>query len=181
MLKEEGREFKTAGGRKAKTLNPIPSGYKPELGTTEECNADHHSHFQQLIGIVRWAVELRRTDIHIEVALMSHYSANPRVGHLDAVYCIFHYLKCNPVKRLVMDPTTPVIDRTGFNGTTDWAIFYGDVVEEGPPGMPEPLGKPVKIFFFCDSDHAINIVMRRSHSGLFLFAQNALIRSFSKK
>ncbi|KAL7523212.1 hypothetical protein ACHAWF_000426 [Thalassiosira exigua] len=47
--------------------------------------------------------------------------------------------------------------------------------------MPEPLGKPVEIFAFCDSDHASNVVTRRSHSGIFLFAQNALIRSFSKK
>jgi hypothetical protein len=112
---------------------------------------------------------------------MSQYSANPRVGHLEAVYCIFHYLKRNPVKRLVMDPATPIIDRSGFNGTADWAEFYGDVVEEDPPGMPEPLGKPVEIFVFCDSDHASNVVTRRSHSGVFLFAQNALIRSFSKK
>ncbi|KAL7525855.1 hypothetical protein ACHAWF_001533, partial [Thalassiosira exigua] len=181
LLKEEGREFKTATGEKAQKRNPIPSGYKPELDTTEECDPEHHSRFQQLIGILRWAVELGRIDIHVEVAIMSQYSANPRVGHLEAVYCIFHYLKRNTVKRLVMDPATPVIDRSGFNGTADWAEFYGDVVEEDPPGMPEPLGKPVEIFVFCDSDHASNVVTRRSHSGVFLFAQNALIRSFSKK
>ncbi|KAL7529246.1 hypothetical protein ACHAWF_002904 [Thalassiosira exigua] len=80
-----------------------------------------------------------------------------------------------------MDPETPTIDRNGFNGTTDWAKFYGDVVEEDPPGMPEPLRKPVKIFAFCDSDHASNVVTRRSHSGILLFAQNTLIHSFSKK
>ncbi|KAL7550232.1 hypothetical protein ACHAWF_013471 [Thalassiosira exigua] len=114
---------------------------------------------------------------------MSQYSANPRMGHLEAVYCIFHYhyLKRNPLKWLVMDPATPVIDRNGFNKTLDWVEFYGDVAEEDPPGMPEPLGKPVEIFVFCDSNHASNVVTRRSHSGIFLFAQNALIRSFSKK
>ncbi|KAL7545122.1 hypothetical protein ACHAWF_008480 [Thalassiosira exigua] len=47
--------------------------------------------------------------------------------------------------------------------------------------MSEPLGKPVEIFAFCDSNHASNVVMRRSHSGILLFAQNALIVSFSKK
>ncbi|KAL7555128.1 hypothetical protein ACHAWF_018763 [Thalassiosira exigua] len=120
VLREEGREFKT-GGNKVKTRNPIPSGYKSELDTTEECDVEHDGRFQQLIGILRWAVELGRVDIHIEVALMSQYSANPRVGHLEAVYCIFHYLKCNPVKQLVMDPVAPRIDRTGFNGTANWA------------------------------------------------------------
>ncbi|KAL7535630.1 hypothetical protein ACHAWF_005219, partial [Thalassiosira exigua] len=181
MLKEEGCEFKTVSSRKAKMHNPIPSGYKPELDKMEECDAEHHSHFQKLIGILRWAVELGRIDIHIEVAIMSQYSANPRVGHLEAVYCIFHYLKCNPVKPRVMDPVTPTIDRNGFNGTADCAEFYGNVVEEDPPGMPELLGKPVEIFAFCDSDHASNVVTKRSHSGILIFAQNSLIFSFSKK
>ncbi|KAL7533508.1 hypothetical protein ACHAWF_004526, partial [Thalassiosira exigua] len=139
MLREEGREFKTANGEKAMRQNAIPSGYRPELDTTEE------------------------------------------IGHLEAVYCIFHYLKRHPKVRLVMDPATPVIDRSSFNSTAVWAEFYGDVVKEDPPGMPEPLGQPVEIFAFCDSDHASNVVTRRSHSGIFLFAQNALIRSFSKK
>ncbi|KAL7537428.1 hypothetical protein ACHAWF_005758, partial [Thalassiosira exigua] len=181
MLKEEGRKFKTASGGKAKMRNPIPTGYKSELDTMEECDAKHPSRFQQLIGILRWAVELGRIDIHIEVEIMSQYSANPRVGHLEAVYCIFHYLKCNQVKRLVMDPATPAIDRNSFNRTGDWAEFYGDVVKEDPPGMLEPLGKPVEIFAFCDSDHASNVVTRRSHSGILLFAQNALICSYNKK
>ncbi|KAL7549949.1 hypothetical protein ACHAWF_013200 [Thalassiosira exigua] len=166
MLKEEGRKFKTVGGDKHKKQNPLPSGYKPEIDTTEECEPEHHSRFQQLIGILRWAIELERADIHLEVALMSQYSANHR---------------CNPVKRLLMDATTPPVDRKRFNETADWVEFYGDVVKEDPPGMPEPLGKPVEIFAFCNSDHASNIVTRRSHSGILLFAQNALICSFSKK
>ncbi|KAL7523011.1 hypothetical protein ACHAWF_000314 [Thalassiosira exigua] len=184
MLKEEGREFKTASDGKASMRNPIPTGYKPELDTTEECDTEHQSRFQQLIGgILHWAVGLGRINIHIEVAIMSQYSTNLRVGHLEleAVYCIFHYLKRNQVKRLMMDPVTPAIDRNGFNGTSDWAEFYGDVVEKDPPGMPEPPGNPVETFAFCNSDHTSNVVTRRSHSGILLFAQNALIRSFSKK
>ncbi|KAL7528643.1 hypothetical protein ACHAWF_002639 [Thalassiosira exigua] len=80
-----------------------------------------------------------------------------------------------------MDPSAPAIDRDDFNGTADWAEFYGDVVKEDLPSTPEPLGKSVEIFAFCDSDHASNVVTRRSHSGILLFSQNALIRSFSKK
>ena len=34
---------------------------------------------------------------------------------------------------------------------------------------------------FVDADHASNVVTRRSHSGVMLFAQNALIRSYSKR
>ncbi|KAL7527783.1 hypothetical protein ACHAWF_002305 [Thalassiosira exigua] len=130
MLKEEDREFKTASSGKAQRRNPIPSGYKSELDTAEEYDPEHHSRFQQLIRILRWAVELGRIDIHIGVAIMPQYSANPRVGHLEAVYCIVHYLKRNPKVRLVMDPATPIIDRSGFNDRADWAEFYGDVVKE---------------------------------------------------
>ncbi|KAL7516425.1 hypothetical protein ACHAWF_000054, partial [Thalassiosira exigua] len=76
---------------------------------------------------------------------------------------------CNQVKRLVMEPAPPAIDRNDFNGIADWAKFYGDVVEEDPPGMPRPLAKSVEIFAFCDFDHASNAVTRRSHSGVLLF------------
>ncbi|KAL7526734.1 hypothetical protein ACHAWF_001888, partial [Thalassiosira exigua] len=55
-----------------------------------------------------------------------------------------------------MDAATPPIDRKRFNKTADWVEFYEDVVEEDPPDMPEPLGKPVEIFAFCDSGHASN-------------------------
>ena len=47
--------------------------------------------------------------------------------------------------------------------------------------MPEPLGAPVKMLAFVDSAHTGNVVTRRSHTGYFLFIQNALMYSFSKK
>ena len=68
-----------------------------------------------------------------------------------------------------------------FNINADWMEFYGDVVKEDPPGMPEPLGKPILQSVFVDSDHASNVVTQRSHSGIFLFVNNALIKSFSKR
>ena len=59
--------------------------------------------------------------------------------------------------------------------------FYRDVTEEDPPGMPEPLGQPVMQSAFVDSDHAGNVVTRRSHTGYFIFLNNAMIVSFSKR
>ena len=47
LLAEDGRELKT-GARSHK--GPLPHGYKPELDTTEECNPEHMSRYQQLIG-----------------------------------------------------------------------------------------------------------------------------------
>lgn len=178
LLAEDGRELKT-GPRKHK--GPLPPSYKPELDTTDECNAEMTSRYQQLIGILRWAVELGRVDIMVEVALMSQYQMNPRSGHLEALYLIFHYLWKNPRKRLVMDPLEPAIDESVFQNNTDWTEFYGDVVEEDPPRMPEPLGKPVATSTFVDANHASNVVTRRSHSGIFMFVNNALIDQFSKR
>jgi len=100
---------------------------------------------------------------------------------LEALYLIFHYLSKNPKKRLVMDPNEPSVDESMFNLNADWMEFYGDVTEEDPPGMPEPLGKAVSQHTFVDSDHASNVVTRRSHTGILLFVNNALMKSFSKK
>ena len=89
-----------------------------------------------------------------------------------------------PLKRLVMDPNTVPCDESNFYNlatTGDWKEFYGDMCEEDPPRMPEPLGCPVKMLAFVDSDHAGNVVTRRSHTGYFVFIQNALMYSFSKK
>jgi hypothetical protein len=90
------------------------------------------SRYLQLIGILRWAIELGRIDIALETALLSQYSASPREGHLEAVYHIFAYLACHPNGRIVFDATTPLLDEDCFQHDVDWKPFYGDVYEEEP-------------------------------------------------
>jgi len=180
MLAEDGKELKGKAGHK-RHKGPLPTSYKPELDTTPECNEDLASRFRQIIGILRWAIELGRIDIQIEVSLLSHYQASPRLGHLEALYKIVHYLKMNPFKRVVFDPSEPYVDEHRFNTCADWKDFYGDVCEEVPPDAPEPLGKPVTISCFVDANHAGNVVTRRSQTGILIFVNNALIISFSKK
>jgi len=58
--------------------------------------------YQGLIGILRWAVELGRIDIFVEVSMLSSHNAMPRVGHLEAVYHIFAYLKKHENSTLVL-------------------------------------------------------------------------------
>ena len=178
MLKDDGRELKT-NWKSRKHRGPMPHTYRPELDTTEECDARLVSRYQQIIGILRWAVELGRIDILIHVALMSQYSASPRTGHLEALYMIIYYLKHNKPKRLVFDPTEPQVE--GNLKKVDWTEFYPDAEEEDPPHMPEPLGVPVSSHCFVDSDHAGNKVTRRSHSGILIFVNGALITWFSKR
>ncbi|KAL7488168.1 hypothetical protein ACHAW6_013757 [Cyclotella cf. meneghiniana] len=112
---------------------------------------------------------------------MSQYQANPREGHLEELYLIFHFLSKNPLRRLVFDARVPVCDEDAYQLDADWTEFYGDVEEEDPPDMPEPLGKPVHLNVFIDADHAGNVVTRRSHSRIFIFVNNTMIKMFSKK
>ena len=48
--------------------------------------------------------------------------------------------------------------------TLDWSDFYKDAQDIIPPDMPEPLGEPVQLNVFVDSDHAGDTVTRRSRT-----------------
>ena len=58
--------------------------------------------FQELIGELRWAIEIGRVDIHTEVSMLLAYQASPRQGHLEQVIHIYIWLfkkvrKTNPL------------------------------------------------------------------------------------
>ena len=42
--------------------------YKHELDDSAELDPDNITYFQELIGILRWSIEIRRVDILIEVS-----------------------------------------------------------------------------------------------------------------
>jgi hypothetical protein len=136
---------------------PFPSNYRPELDVTDELSLDLCSRYSQLIGVLRWMVELGRIDIYHEVLVLSQYLASPRVGHLETVYHIFAYLHKHDKWSIVFDPADPIINPTAFI-EQDWSEFYGNVEEEMPPKMPEPLGSPVTISAFVDANHAGSVV-----------------------
>ena len=83
--------------------------------------------------------------------------------------------------RIAYDPLTPNIDESAFVQNPDWTDFYGNVVEELPANMPQPLGNSVTISAFVDANHAGNVVTRRSHTGIVIFVQNAPIIVYSKR
>ena len=135
----------------------------------------------QMIGILCWAVELGHINIFLDVSLLSQYQANLRLGHLEAAYHIFAYLKKHPdMGWIVVDAKTPDVDETVFNPSADWTDFYSVVKEELPPNMPELRGRPVTISAFVDANHAGNVVTHHLHSGILIFVQNAPIIWFSK-
>ncbi|KAI2499224.1 Reverse transcriptase (RNA-dependent DNA polymerase) [Fragilaria crotonensis] len=152
----------------------------PEIDMSDECDDDEAARFSQLIGVLRWAVELGRIDIYTEVALLLQHLALPRVGHLEAVYHIFAYLSKHEKSSIIFDPTDP-LPHTITNAKPDWTPFYSDAEELLPPKMPEPLGHPVNIYTFVDANHAGNVVTRRSHTGILLFVQNSPILWLSRR
>ena len=45
---------------------------------------------------------------------------------------------------------------------------------------PEPRGMPVVMSVFSDADHAGNLMTRRSHTGILIFLNNAIVDWYSK-
>ena len=93
---------------------PFRSNYRPELDISAELPPLEANHFQSLLGILRWVVELGRIDIAVEVLMMSFMMAMPRRGHLEQVFHIFEYLKQRYNSEMVFDPTVPVFEESLF-------------------------------------------------------------------
>ena len=80
----------------SKAVTPMQQGFIPELDKSEELNAENITLYQELIGILRWAIELGRVDIYLEVSILSAYQASPREGHFEQLVHIFSFLKKKP-------------------------------------------------------------------------------------
>lgn len=86
-LENDGLSFST------KPKQPFSrQDYRSELDMSPLCGGEQETYFQNLIGIIRWMIELGRVDILYEVSQLSKNLAEPRVGHLYQVIHIFHIL-----------------------------------------------------------------------------------------
>ena len=159
---------------------PFSSGYHPAEDTSIELNDEGLKIYQEMIGVLRWAVEIGRLDILLEVSLLSSYLAMPRTGHLAQVYHIFGYLKHSPRRRLFMDPDHPEITESRFS-KVDWTDFYRDAVEAIPKNAPEPLGRSVSTHCFVDASHGSDKVTRRSQTGVLIFLNRSPVMFYSKR
>ena len=173
-LKSQGRPLPGKCG------TPFAYKYHPAMDVTDELDADGIQEYQELIGVLRWATEIGRVDILLEVALLSTHLALPREGHLEAVYRIFGYLKCAGNRSLYFDPADPNIPETEFQ-EFEWEDFYRDSVEPMHPDTPKPRGKCVSTHCFVDSNHAGDTVTRRSQTGVLIFVNSAPILFYSKR
>ena len=93
---------------------PFSNGYHPEVDTTPELKSDGVQYYQELVGVLRWAIEIGRVDILLEVSLLSSHLALSRQGHLEQVMHIFGYLKVHKKLRLMFDSSEPQISSSRF-------------------------------------------------------------------
>ena len=63
-----------------------------------------------MIGQLRWAVEIGRVDILLEVALLSQHLALPREGHLEQALRVLGYLKEHNKLIIMFDCGIPTVD-----------------------------------------------------------------------
>jgi Reverse transcriptase (RNA-dependent DNA polymerase) len=163
-----------------KCYTPLSTDYKPELDVSPELKSDGLQYYQELIGVLRWSVEIGRVDILLEASLMSAHLALPRVGHLEAVYRIFGYLKLHPKRKLGFDARHPMISEKMFK-KHDWNDFYRGVEEAIPRDMPKPRGNMMSTHCFVDASHGSDRATRRSQTGILIFCNKSPIMWHSKR
>jgi hypothetical protein len=163
-----------------KCYTPMSAGYRPEDNISLELDQADTTYFQELVGILRWAIKLGRIDISCEVSMLSTHLALPREGHLKQALHIFGYLKLHPKKSIYFNPECIDVPSDRFQAF-DWTDFYRDAHEEIPSDAPEPRGRPVQISCFVDADHAANRQTRKSQTGILIFVNKAPISWYSKR
>jgi hypothetical protein len=187
-MKKEGMEY-TSSKKEGRQTPFKYQDYRPELDTTDLCDDDKTSLFQNLIGMLRWICELGRIDILHETSILSQYLAQPRIGHLQEAINIFYYLKHHNRSWMVMNPNRFDIDWIPRNKddihprerARAMKEIYPDATDELPHNMPEPRGNAADISVFVDADHAGNRVTRRSHTGVLIYVNMAPIIWYSKR
>ena len=153
--------------------------YHPELDDTPLLGPQMIARYQQLIGMLRWACELGQIDMLLEVALMIAFNTAPHQGHLNKLYHIFSYLKKAGTRFLLFDPTRPTYNVDFCDGGS-WEEFYEVVDEPTPTDMPEALGKGVVMTCWVDTSHASQKVTMRSHTGIFIALNGALVHGIRR-
>ena len=152
----------------------MSTAYHPSEDVSKEMDIRGVQYYQELIGVLRWAIEIGRVDILLEISLLSSHLAMPRIGHLQAVYQVFSYLQAVPKWKLYFDPVSPEMSEDRF-GSFEWEDFYRDAQEPILVDMPEPRGKVVTTHCFVDANYAADKVTRRSQTGILIFINRAPI------
>ena len=179
ILNVEAELLKEGKQLQGRYSTPMTPNYRPELDYSPFLHDKPAQYYMELIGILRWIAELGRMDIMVDVSMLSSFTMQPRIGHLDQVFHIFGYLKRNKRATLIFDESRVNWNEASFQ-THDWTDFYRDTKELLPPNAPPPRGNAVQINCFVDADHARNRLTRRSQTGILIFLNRTPVVWYSK-
>ena len=163
-----------------KCVTPLLRNYAPWLEDFPKMTTDGVKRYQELIGQLRWAVDIGSLEILLETSMLLIYLATTWVGHLKQAFHIFGYLKAHPKRKLGFDPEHPIINENKFQ-KCERVEFYRDPDEATPGNMTAARGKFMSIHCFVDVNHAGDTDTRQSQTGILLFFNSAPIIWFSKR
>ena len=111
---------------------------------------------------------------------MSRFCTEPHQGHLDRLKRIYGYLR--KFKSAAIRVRTDVPDFAALpNQEFSWCqTVYGNVKEEVPRDIPEPLGKPVTLVSYVDANLYHDMLTGRSVTGILHFCNQTLVDWYSK-
>jgi hypothetical protein len=154
--------------------------YHPKSDESDFLGEKEASLYRGLIGSANWMITLGRFDIAYATNAMARFGMKPQQGHLKAMLRLFGYIKWHPKGQIIVD--TNYMDWNPCQVEEhDWTKFYLVAEEELPPDMLTLKGKPIRLTCFKDADHAHDVVIQRSVTGMLLFANNMPIEWISKQ
>lgn len=116
----EGRMRKDGITFTSKATQPFSSlNYRPKYDESLLCDDQQINFYQNIMGVLRWLVELGRIDINFEVSQLSRYLMQPRMDHLQQALNIFNYLKSHDRLWVVCVPRKIEINWTPGSITDD--------------------------------------------------------------
>ena len=165
----------------ARIRSPLERGDHPELDTSELLDDVGREKYQSLIGSMQWAISLGRWDIMTAVMTLSSFRPSPRVGHLERAKRLCCYLanfKDATIRFRVDEPDYSMLPPQ----TIGWdQSIYGDVREDVPQDVPEPLGNYVTTTSYMDSNLFHCMLTGRAVTGVLHFLNQTPIDAYSKK
>ena len=134
-----------------------------------------------MVGQLQSAITLGRYDILAQVMSMSRFRFTPKIGHLERMKRIYGYLvktKHYAIRKRTKEPDYSHLPKLNY----DWTrTVYGNVKEEIPKDIPEPLGKRVITTTFLDANLLHDIVTGKSVTAILHFVNTTPIDWFSKR
>ena len=134
-----------------------------------------------MIGQLQWAITLGRYDILAQVMSMSRFRLAPKIGHLERMKRQYGYLaktKHYAIRYRTKEPDYSHLPKLNY----DWTrTVYGNVKEEIPNDIPEPLGKGVIATIVSDANLFHDIVTGKSVTAILHFVNTTPTDWFSKR